>query len=113
MEKLQIKAQSTLQPFLDMSGYQPKTTFWLDFTIAEHFGENAIKDTFNRAFKEWKTDIVYLTELVMVLNWKMWMWDNTNDDLSKLYFDLWGKADLWCMENLKGEDKSYYIKTLD
>lgn len=28
-----------INAFLDMTGYQPKTTFWDDFFIAEHFGE--------------------------------------------------------------------------
>ena len=48
------------------------TTFWMDFTIADHFGKNAIQDTFNRAFKEWKSNYKYLTELVGVLNHKLW-----------------------------------------
>lgn len=33
----------------EMTGYVPKTTFWLDFSIADKFGLNAIKDTYNRA----------------------------------------------------------------
>lgn len=45
------------------TGYKPKTTFWQDFSIADRFGADAVKDTFNRAFAEWKTDHVYLTEL--------------------------------------------------
>ena len=44
------------------------TTFYMDFTIADHFGIEAIKDTFNRAFEEWKTDYKYLTFLVLNLN---------------------------------------------
>lgn len=42
----------SIQPFLDMSGYQPKTTFWQDFEIANAFGKKAVEDTFNRAFEE-------------------------------------------------------------
>ena len=30
-----------------VNGYEMKTTFWNDFTIADAFGINAIKDTFN------------------------------------------------------------------
>ena len=51
-----------------LNAYEPKTTFWMDFSIADRFGANAIKDTYNRAFKEWKTNYIYLTELVIVLN---------------------------------------------
>ena len=104
----------SIQPFLDMSGYEPKTTFWQDFEIANVFGKKAVEDTFNRAFKEWKNDIVYLTELVLVLNWQMWMWhDLGNDDLGMLYNNLWEKADKYCMDNLKDEDLKYFLKTTD
>ena len=103
-----------LQPFLDMSGYQPKTTFWQDFSIADVFGEDAIKDTYNRAFNEWKSNVEYLTELVLILNWKIWYWhDNNNDTYARLYDSLWRQADQWCGENLKGDDLSYYIRTTD
>lgn len=39
-------------------------TFFEDFSIAERFGKNAIIDTFNRTFEEWKEDYKYLTALV-------------------------------------------------
>ena len=54
--------------------YEFKTTFWDDFSVADKFGVGAIEETFDRAFAEWKTDYIYLTELVLVLNWKMWDW---------------------------------------
>ena len=56
------------------NGYEVKTTFWEDFSIAERFGLSAIQDTFNRAFKEWKEDYEFLTELVLVLNHKIWQY---------------------------------------
>ena len=43
------------------------STFWQDFCIADAFGLNAVQDTFNRAFGEWKTNYKMLTELVGVL----------------------------------------------
>lgn len=61
----------------EMCGYKPITTFWDDFSIADNFGIDAVCDTYNRAFQEWKTDYKYLTELVMVLNWKIWSTTNT------------------------------------
>lgn len=51
-----------------LTGYQPKTSFYRDFSIADNFGTDAIKDTYDRAFNEWKTNYKYLTEFVMVLN---------------------------------------------
>ena len=52
-------------------GYTQITTFFEDFSIADHFGIAAIRDTYKRAFNEWKNDYKYLTELVLVLNWKI------------------------------------------
>lgn len=97
-----------------MCGYQPKTTFWQDFEIANAFGKKAVEDTFNRAFEEWKTNTEYLTELVLVLNWQMWMWhDLGDDDMGMLYNDLWAKADQWAMDNLKDEALKYFLQTTD
>ena len=97
----------------EMTGYVPKTTFWNDFDIADHFGVDAIKDTYNRAFNEWKNNKVYVTELVMVLNHRCWCWYNKNNEYSKLYADLYYELDEWCLDNLKGEDFDYYVSTTD
>lgn len=43
-----------------MFDYQFKTTFWTDFSIADVFGVSAIKDTFNRAFEEWRDNYIYI-----------------------------------------------------
>lgn len=53
------------------TGYKPFTTFWQDFSIADTYGLQAIQDTFNRAFDAWKDNYKYLTELVLVLNHKI------------------------------------------
>ena len=94
-------------------GYKPQTTFWDDFSIAEIFWVNAIKDTYNRAFEEWKTNHIYLTELVMVLNHKIWQWHKVDETITKVYNELWEKADLYAHENLKGEELSYFYSTTD
>ena len=97
-----------------LTGYVPKTTFWDDFSIADCFGAKAVEDTFNRAFRDWKSDCVYLTELVMVLNWKLWQWyEHGNEKLSELYKRLWEQADAYACENLTGEDLSYFYSTTD
>jgi len=96
-----------------MPDYEFKTTFWTDFSIAERFGIEAIKDTYKRAFNEWKTNIVYLTELVMVLNWKIWALYKTNEAVARVYDALWKEADRWCCENLTGKDAEYYYTTTD
>lgn len=88
--------------------------FWQDFSIADAFGIDAIQDTYNRASSEWKTNAEYITALVITLNHKIWYWyDKGNDEYSKLYDKLWRELDEWCLDNLKGEDLTYYIQTTD
>ena len=95
------------------NGYEMTTTFWEDFTIADLFGEAAVKDTFDRAFKEWKNDYVYLTELVIVLNHKIWQWYEKKPAYGELYNELWEKADAYACENLKGEELSFFYRITD
>lgn len=91
-----------------------KTTFWSDFTIADAFGGNAVKDTFNRAFKEWKNNTEYLTELVIVLNHKIWQhYEQDHDALAHLYNDCWAVADEYAMSHLKDEDLKYFLEATD
>ena len=95
------------------NGYELKTTFWNDFTIADEFGVDAIKDTYNRAFNEWKHDHIYITELYMVMNWKMFQWFEKDDSKYQTYFELYTILDEWCLDNLKGEQLDYFIATTD
>ena len=96
------------------NGTHSKTTFWEDFSIADKFGISAIKDTYKRAFKEWKSDYVYLTELVIVLNLKCWYWyEECEFDLSKLYSDLFYEAKNYALENLKDEEFEYFFNMTD
>ena len=95
-------------------GYEMRTTFWNDFAIADRFGAAAVRDTYKRAFDEWRHDIEYLTELVMILNWRIWLhWENGREELARVYDELWRRADLWFCENLKGEELAYYYRTTD
>ena len=96
-----------------MTGYKPITTFYEDFSIADRFGLDAIKDTYERAFLYWKEDYKFMTELVMALNWKGWRWYEEDDKKSRLYFELYEKLTNWCYENLKDEELDYFIITTD
>lgn len=97
------------------TGYEPKTTFWQDFWIAIPFGEEAVKDTYSRAFNEWKTSHEYITEMALVLNHIGWALYNNpgTKNLSILFFELWEQLDGWCYENLEGEAKEYYNRVTD
>lgn len=99
----------------ELTGYKPKTTFYMDFSIAEPFGLSAVCETYTRAMKEWLENIEYVTELSMVLNWKIWEHHEKNDTLAKLYNDLWDKC---CTEIVKQyennkEALNYYYSTTD
>ena len=90
------------------------TTFPMDFSIADRFGINAIKDTFNRAFNEWKSDYRYLTHLVIALNHKIWEhYEKGNKPYAALYNELWEKADGYACDNLKGDELRYFYKMTD
>lgn len=94
-------------------GYKPFTTFWEDFSIADAFGAEAVQDTFDRAFSEWKSQYKYLTEMTIVLNHKIGLWYGKNDELFKLYDKLWKQADQYACNTLQGEELSYYYRVTD
>lgn len=90
------------------------TTFWHDFSIADMFGVAAVKDTYKRAFREWRDDYLYLTDLVAVLNHKLWQHYNAgNEPLARLYNDMWQEAQSYGYANLKGEELEYFWRVLD
>lgn len=99
---------------MEVMGYTCKTTFWQDFTIADKFGAEAIKDTFRRAREEWCNDKIYGTELSLVLNWKChYHYETGEDELSRLYAQLWEEYDAWILDNWTGPNLHYYLKTTD
>ena len=95
------------------NGYELQTTFWMDFTIADAFGSDAIFDTFTRAFSDWKNNTIYATELAMVMSWKSCDWYDKNKEISQQYAKYYHQVDEWCMSHFKDEDLMYYIKTTD
>jgi hypothetical protein len=57
---------------------------------------------------------VYLTELVISLNWKIWEhYENGNRDFAKVYTELWQKADIYARDNLKDEELSFFYRVTD
>ena len=103
----------TFKEFMQENGYELQTTFWEDFSIADRFGLAAVLDTFNRAFREWKGDYKFLTELTLVLNHKIWQYYENRPDMAVLYNTLLEQADQYAKENLKGNELSYYWEVTD
>jgi len=101
----------------EMTGYKPQTTFWDDFMIAEKFGVDAVRDTYNRAMRALRGNYIYLTELVMVLNWNIWYWNGAGtkkaEELTEVYNDLLEKADEYALDHLTGDELQYFLRTVD
>lgn len=96
------------------TGYVPKTTFYMDFSIADSYGINAVKDTYRRVFSDWRSDVVYLTELVMVLNWKSWEHHSKgNESLVALYSELYYACREYALDNLSSEELRYFLSVTD
>lgn len=97
-----------------MTGYKPITTFYEDFSIADKFGISAIKDTYKRGLESAKfMGYKELTELCMVLNWKIWEHCETCPHFATVYQELWEKISEYIPEYLKGEELDYYYRTID
>ena len=103
----------TFKEFMQENGYELQTTFWEDFSIADRLGLAAVLDTFNRAFREWKGDYKFLTELTLVLNHKIWQYYENRPDMAELFNNLLEQADQYAKENLKRNGVSYYREGTD
>ena len=95
------------------NGYTMETTFFMDFHIAEEFGPKAVEETFNNAFKSWKYNHIYLTELAIVMSNNSIAHYDTNRELSILYTELYHKVDEYCMNNLKNDALDFYLRITD
>lgn len=69
----------------EITGYDPMTTFWQDFSMADKFGNEAIADTYRKVKAEWKDNYKHWTELCLVLNHKIWQWHERDNQKATLY----------------------------
>lgn len=116
----------------NMSGYKRKYTFYSDFSIAEFcevwmHDRGAIVDTFNRVIKSWGSSIEAMSEVVLVLNHKIWAFydgvdssylkcnEVNRDKIARLYDKLYRKAEDFVYEKF-GDNKDamrYYYRVTD
>ena len=101
--------------FLKAIGCEPVTTYWNSFSIADRYGEDDIKYTFEQAFKECKSNYRELTELVMVLKYKKLQHGEIphHTKLERLYTTLLSKAVKYAKETLKREELKYFCEVTD
>ena len=95
------------------NGYEMTTTFPMDFSIADAFGFSAVLDTYQRAFEDWKTNYVFLTELVVTLNLKIWQHYQKNEQLARLYNELWEKTQNYAYDTLKDKELEFFFQVTD
>ena len=97
--------------------YEYQTTFMYDFAAVDGEGEIAIKDLAEKLFQQYKDNIVYLTELIMVINHRSWQWFQVDDELCDIYTELYYEYDEKAINYLekKGnqEELTYFFRTLD
>lgn len=117
MQEILPRITCPVWPIEQMTGYKPISTFWEDFWIANAFGNSAIRDTFRRAFREWKSDPVYTAELSLALNHLGWYYYEQTGDAAqaraKLYFQLWDACHSYARETFTGEDARTYWQITD
>lgn len=102
-------------PLIEEMGYTPVTPFWEEFSKAD-LSDNAVEEvakTFGKAFEEHKGNYIWMTELTLVLNHKIWQHHKTNRPLARVYNTLWQKHDQWCWDTFTEEQKDYYYHTTD
>lgn len=106
------------------SDYERKTTYTSDFSIAEWCvpveGMQAIASTLRNALTNWRDDIEFFAEIIMVLNMKSWEHAaRKNNKYGKTYSDLYYMArELyfdWFDKDNKQHDKAmqYYYDYVD
>ena len=91
-----------------------ETTFWEEFSIAEEdYGPEGIRKHYDTVFEQYRDNLKFLTELVLVLNWKIYQWYQVDDTLGMTYDELWKRTDGYAMGTLKGDDLHKYLSVLD
>lgn len=107
-----------MREYWEQIGYTPVTTFWEDFSIADRFvgvEKDPIGDTYKRALNYAKMDYKYLTELVLVLNHKIWQWYQTDATRGILYDKLWRMAEDEFFKKYENDEVAmrYYYEVTD
>ena len=96
-----------------MLNYKFESSFWEEFSIAEDYGPEGIHHHYDIVFEQYKDNLKFLTELVLVLNIKIFIWYGVDDTIGKMYDQLWKETDGYAIDTLKGDDLHYYLHTVD
>lgn len=72
----------TFKEFMKEVGYDLMTTFWEDFSIADKYGIAGVKDTYKRAFDEWKGN-AYVSASPLS---STWYWSSTESSQAVAWY---------------------------
>ena len=81
------------QSFEKMLDYKFESSLWEEFSIAEDYGAEGVKEHYKVVFDQWKDNLKFLTELVLVLNIKIFLWYGVDDTIGLTYDQLWKETD--------------------
>lgn len=97
------------------TSWRPQTNAWQSFSIAEQISEREVNDTYKRLFSQMKNDYKTLTELVMILNHKMFQHNEIpgHRRLCELYSNLFETTDDYALHALKDDELSYFLSVTD
>jgi len=106
-----------------LPGGEACSTCWQDFCIANRFGIDAVKDTFDRIFEGFKHDIKVITELAMATNYMSWRFHSAYEksrrtldgQMRDLYISLYEKVNAYVYDGgeVSKDDISYYFSVTD
>lgn len=115
LDVLQYAAHQQQQFNDNLAGYghTAKTTFFGDLSIAEFYGVEGIKDTYNRVLQEWGDNVEYFAEFVVALNHKIWAWYKVNEEIGRLYNDLWKQAEQYAADHFNDDELEVFYNLTD
>lgn len=107
--------QDNWTKFMADTGYKTISTFYGDLTIADCYGKDAIKDTFNNVVASWLGSYKMFTEFIMCLNYKIWAWYEKDEDIARLYDYLWKQAEGFFFAKYEENEEvmDYYYSVTD
>lgn len=96
------------------TGFRMQADFYQELSIIENFwGEEGVREVVNNYISILIEDVYLYTELVFILNWKLWHHMEDNTQYVELYNALYRNAYIKGLMFYKGAEASYFVSTLD
>lgn len=93
---------------------RPSTLFYADFKVADAFGLDAVRETFQNCGDLNRRDWKEVAELAVVLNHLLWdAYNAHNEPLARLYDGYWHTVNGICSSWTDEERAEYYFRLTD